>query len=48
MNGNWDKLPKPSRPWAATAEEIFAGYFDVQKKVGKDEMKNIPYGAIAI
>ena len=29
------------------AEEIFAAYFDVQKKIGKKEMKNIPYGAIA-
>jgi hypothetical protein len=29
-------------------EEIFAGYYDVQKKVGKDEMAKIPYGAIAI
>ena len=29
-------------------EEIFAGYYDVQKKVGKDEMSNIPYGAIAM
>jgi hypothetical protein len=29
------------------AKEIFAGYFDLEKKVGKDEMKNIPYGAIA-
>lgn len=32
----------------ATAEEIFAGYYDVQKKVGEKEMKNIPYGAIAM
>ena len=31
----------------ATADEIFAGYYDVQKKVGKDEMKNIPFGTIA-
>jgi hypothetical protein len=30
------------------AEEIFAGYFDVQKKVGADAMKDIPYGAIAV
>ena len=30
-----------------TAEEIFAAYYDVEKKVGKNEMKNIPYGAIA-
>jgi hypothetical protein len=29
-------------------EEIFAGYYEVQKKVGKNEMKNVPYGAIAI
>ena len=29
------------------AEEIFSSYFDVQKKIGKKEMKNIPYGAIA-
>ena len=31
----------------SSAEEIFACYHDVEKKVGKDEMKNIPYGAIA-
>ena len=30
------------------AEEIFAGYYDIQKKVGADEMKNIPYGAMAV
>ena len=45
--GNWDKLPKTVSSIGANAEEIFASYFDVQKKVGKDEMKNIPYGAIA-
>lgn len=26
----------------------FAGYFDVQKKVGANAMKDIPYGAIAV
>jgi len=45
--GNWDKLPKTVSELGSSAEEIFASYFDVQKKVGKDEMKNIPYGAIA-
>jgi hypothetical protein len=45
--GNWDKLPKTVSDLGSSAEEIFASYFDVQKKVGKDEMKNIPYGAIA-
>jgi len=48
VNGNWDKLPASVTEFGTTPEEIFAGYYDVQKKVGKDEMKNIPYGAIAI
>ncbi|RJP46621.1 MAG: FMN-binding glutamate synthase family protein, partial [Desulfobacteraceae bacterium] len=47
LSGNWDKLPKTVSDIGATAEELFASYFDVQKKVGKKEMKNIPYGAIA-
>ncbi len=47
LAGNWDKLPKTVTDFGNSAEEIFAGYFDVQKKVGKKEMKNIPYGAIA-
>jgi glutamate synthase domain-containing protein 2 len=48
VNGNWDKLPASVTQFGLTAEEIFAGYYDVQKKVGAEEMKNIPYGAIAI
>jgi len=47
LNGNWDKLPKSILENGEKAESIFAGYFDLQKKVGADEMKNIPYGAIA-
>jgi glutamate synthase domain-containing protein 2 len=47
VNGHWSELPKSVLQVGSTAKEIFAGYFDVQKKVGKDEMKNIPYGAIA-
>lgn len=47
VNGNWDQLPKTVSEIGSTAEEIFASYFDVEKKVGKEEMKNIPYGAIA-
>ncbi len=47
LNGNWDKLPKTVSNLGSKAEEIFASYFDLQKQVGKDEMKNIPYGAIA-
>jgi len=47
LNGNWNSLPKTVANLGGKAEEIFASYFDVQKKVGKKEMKNIPYGAIA-
>ncbi len=46
--GNWDKLPASVAQIGSTAEEIFAGYYDVQKKVGANEMKNITYGAIAM
>ncbi len=48
INGNWDKLPLAVSELGSKPEEIFAGYYDVQKKVGANEMKNIPLGAIAM
>jgi glutamate synthase domain-containing protein 2 len=48
LSGNWSNLPKNVLDQGSKAEEIFAGYFDLQKKIGADEMKNIPYGAIAV
>ncbi|MFO7729053.1 MAG: glutamate synthase-related protein [Desulfonatronovibrio sp.] len=48
VHGNWDKLPKTVSDIGVSADEIFAGYYDVLKKVGKNEMANIPYGAIAL
>ncbi|MCM8819333.1 MAG: glutamate synthase-related protein [Candidatus Omnitrophica bacterium] len=48
VNGNWDKLPNSVSEFGTTPEEIFAGYYDVEKKVGKNEMKNIPFGAICV
>jgi len=48
LNGNWDKLPASVSQVGLKADEIFAGYYDVQKKVGANAMKDIPYGAIAI
>ena len=47
VNGHWNELPTSVLQVGSSAREIFACYFDVEKKVGKDEMKNIPYGAIA-
>ena len=48
LSGHWEELPKSVRSIGNRAKRIFATYFDVEKKVGKDEMKNIPYGAIAL
>jgi len=48
VSGSWDKLPASVTEFGTTPEEIFAGYYDVMKKVGKDEMKNIPLGAVAV
>lgn len=48
VSGNWNSLPKTVSENGSRPEEIFAGYFDLQKKVGADEMKHIPYGALAV
>ena len=48
LNGNWDELPATVSEIGTKPEEIFAGYYDVQKKVGAKEMKNIPLGAVAM
>lgn len=48
VNGNWNELAKSVAEIGTKAEEIFAGYYDVQKKVGADAMKDIPFGAIAV
>lgn len=48
VNGNWDDLAPSVKELGSTAEELFAGYYDVQKKIGEEEMKNIPLGAIAM
>jgi glutamate synthase domain-containing protein 2 len=49
LNGNWDTLPAwMKNEIGSNAETLYAGYFDVQKKVGADEMKNIPYGALGV
>lgn len=48
VNGNWDDLPAAVKETGSTPEEIFAGYYDVQKTVGETEMKFIPLGAIAM
>ncbi len=48
LNGHWDKLPKTVKDLGSTPEEIFAGWESVKKTVGADEMKSIPFGAVAM
>jgi len=48
INGNWDELPTTVKNIGKKPEEIFAGWYEVMDIVGKDEMKNIPFGAVAI
>jgi len=48
VNGNWDELAPHVANVGNTPEEIFAGWEAVKAKVGADEMKNIPFGAIAM
>jgi glutamate synthase domain-containing protein 2 len=42
------KLPNTVRQFGSTVEEIFVNYEDVINIVGKNEIKNIPLGAIGI
>lgn len=41
-------LPKTVSDFGSTPEEIFVGYEDVANIVGREEMKNIPLGAVGI
>lgn len=48
LAGHWESLPNTVTEHGKYPEEIFAGWEPVQAKVGKDEMKNIPFGAVAM
>jgi glutamate synthase domain-containing protein 2 len=48
VKGNWTKLPTSVDKLGNSPEQIFAGYYDVEKIVGKDEMARVPFGAIAM
>ncbi|MFC1467680.1 glutamate synthase-related protein [Verrucomicrobiota bacterium] len=48
LHGHWDELPNTVKAIGASPEEIFAAWENVKEKVGGDEMKHIPYGAVAM
>jgi glutamate synthase domain-containing protein 2 len=47
VNGNWDSLPKTIKDVGETPEQIFAGYSQLEKRLGSQAVKELPYGAIA-
>jgi hypothetical protein len=48
LSGHWESLPPSVLENGKYPEEIFSGWEPVKEKVGKDAMKDIPYGAIAM
>lgn len=48
LSGHWEKLPATVTEYGIYPEEIFSEWETVKNKVGEDEMKNIPYGAVAM
>jgi len=48
VNGHWDALPPSVTEYGKYPEEIFSEWETIKNKVGEDEMKNIPLGAVAM
>jgi len=48
MHGNWNELPQSVKDFGEKPEEIFSAWETVKERVGADEMKNIPFGAVAM
>lgn len=48
VHGHWDELPATVTAFGDKPEEIFSAWEMVAAKVGTDEMKKIPYGAVAM
>ncbi len=48
LNGHWESLPTSVTEYGKFPEEIFSEWETVKNKVGKEEMKNIPFGAVAM
>ncbi len=48
VHGHWDELPATVTCFGEKPEQIFAAWETVTKRVGAAEMKNIPFGAVAM
>ena len=47
INGNWDSLPKTVKDLGEEPGQIFAGYCQLEKRLGAKAVKELPFGAIA-
>jgi hypothetical protein len=48
LNGHWEALPHSITEYGKYPEEIFSEWESVKNRIGKDEMKKIPFGAVAL
>lgn len=48
VQGHWEELPSTVTTFGHQPEQIFAAWQTVANKVGHEEMKRIPYGAVAM
>ncbi len=48
LHGHWEELPASVKSVGTYPEEIFAGWESVKNKIGPEEMKSIPFGAVAM
>lgn len=48
LHGHWNELPTSVKAVGTYPEQIFAGWEALKNKVGAEEMKNIPFGAVAM
>jgi glutamate synthase domain-containing protein 2 len=48
LNGHWEALPPSITEYGKFPEEIFSEWETVKNRIGIEEMKNIPFGAVAL
>jgi hypothetical protein len=48
VNGHWDELPSTVSCYGDRPDKIFTSWESVKEKVGADEMKKLPFGAVAM
>ncbi len=48
IHGHWESLPQTVKSFGKSPDEIFSAWETVKEKIGADEMKNVPFGAVAM